>query len=212
MIERERLQQEIGGARPSSPPRPFRRCRTPSSRSPAHARSAAGSAPAIPGRPCRAACRSVSTRSARSTSLQRPLRPCRALSTSKPAEGSCSSSTRRSFSSSSTTRMRFFMCRFAGCAPSAGRHAKHAAFAGLALHCYSTAVLVHDLRNDRQPQPHAVRLGGEERIEDGLHDAWGRCPSRGRSPQISAMPSAAARLHRHRAARRRGLRGVSSRL
>ena len=114
--------------------------------------------------------RSVSTRSARSTIL-RPSSAVAALSTSKPAEASCSSMTRRSFSSSSTTRMRFFMRR-AVAAQSEGsplhrqQHVEHAAFARFALHCYFTAVFIHDFRNDGQAQSDALRLGGEERIED----------------------------------------------
>ncbi len=32
----------------------------------------------------------------------------------------------------------------------------------------SSAVLVHDFRHDRQTQPYATRLGGEERIEDAF--------------------------------------------
>ena len=48
------------------------------------------------------------------------------------------------------------------------QHAEDAAFSGLALHCYLTAVFVHDLRNDREPEPDALRLGREERVEDRL--------------------------------------------
>ena len=48
-------------------------------------------------------------------------------------------------------------------------YAKHAALARFAFHRDLSAVLVDDFGTDRQSQPHAVRLGGEERIEDGVH-------------------------------------------
>src|ERR1017187_7094558 len=149
--------------------------------------------------------RSVSTMAARSTSFN-PSSALAALSTSNPADINCSSSTRRSFSSSSTIRMRFFMCRVSIVGwrghlihvIHGQRDAKNAAFSGFALHCYLTAVLVHDLGHNRQPQPHSLRFGGEERIENILHlrraDAHSAVDYRhlGRAPF-------GARLHRDRA-------------
>ena len=52
--------------------------------------------------------------------------------------------------------------------PDGKEHAKHAARARFALHRDLPAVLVDDLRHDRQAQSDAARLGGEERIEDAL--------------------------------------------
>src|ERR1019366_9289761 len=131
--------------------------------------SARNSCPSI-----RGSFRSVSTISARSASFN-PSSAVAAWSTSKPADMSCNWSTRRSFSSSSTTRMRFFMCRVSSFGGWGGRRihgqrdAEDAAFARFALHCYLTAVLVHDLGDNRQAQPHSLRFGGEERIENVLH-------------------------------------------
>ncbi len=111
---------------------------------------------------------------------------------------SCSSITRRSFSSSSTTRMRFFMrSQSASCTavprPRVHRqqHAENAALAGLALHCYLTAVFVHDLGNDGQAQAHAFRLGGEERIENGSSMLRGSMPAPRSITAISALSPAA---------------------
>src|SRR5664279_3879298 len=156
--------------------------------------------------------RSVSTMAARSTSFS-PSSALAALSTSNPADISCSSSTRRSFSSSSTTRMRFFMCRVSSCGGWRGRRihgqrdTEDAAFAGFALHCYLTAVLVHDLGDNRQAQPHSFRLGREKRIENILHLR--------RADAHSAVdhcnlgnPSFGPRLHRDRAPAGRGLGGI----
>src|ERR1035441_3701770 len=72
----------------------------------------------------------------------------------------------------------FRSLRLPGCVSSCGgrwsgavhrqKDAENAAFAEFALHCYLTAVLVHDHGNDGQPQSHALRFGGEERIEDRI--------------------------------------------
>jgi len=69
-------------------------------------------------------------------------------------------------------------------------HAENAAFTRFALHCYLTAVLVHDLGNDGQAQAHALRLV----VKNGL-----KMPSRCRASipaprsitEISAVPPAA---------------------
>ena len=45
---------------------------------------------------------------------------------------------------------------------------KNAAFAGLALHWYLTAVFVHNFVDDGEAEADALRLGGEERVEDVL--------------------------------------------
>src|ERR1035441_9574118 len=156
--------------------------------------------------------RSVSTMAARSTSFN-PSSALAALSTSNPADISCSSSTRRSFSSSSTTRMRFFMRRvssfggFGGHRIHGQRDAEDAAFAGFALHCYLTAVLVHDLGDNRQAQPHSRRFGGEKGIENVLYLRRADAHSAVDHRDLRRAPFG-SRLHRDRAPVGRGLRRV----
>ncbi len=153
--------------------------------------------------------RSVSTRSARSTTL-RPSSAVAALSTSKPAETSCSSMHAAELVFVFDYQDAFLHAE--GRASVSGavhgqEHAENAAFAGFALHCYLTAVLVHDLGNDGQAQAHALRLGGEERIEDAV-ELLGVDARAAVDHRDLGGAAGRPRLHRHRSAGRGGLRGV----
>src|ERR1017187_2636183 len=169
--------------------------------------SARNSCPSI-----RGSFRSVSTISARSASFN-PSSAVAAWSTSKPADRSCNWSTRRSFSSSSTTSMRFFMCRvssFGGCRGRrihGQRDAEDAALAGFALYGYLTAVLVDDLGDNRQAKPHSLRFGGEKRIENVLHLRRADAHAAVDHGDLGSPPFG-ARLHRDRAPGSRGLGSV----
>src|SRR5207248_1179672 len=49
---------------------------------------------------------------------------------------------------------------------------EYASLPEFALHRYLTAVFVDNLREDGQPHTHALRFGGEERVEDGIAVGW----------------------------------------
>src|SRR6185369_12967466 len=97
--------------------------------------------------------------------------------TSWPAWRRPFSRTQRRLSSSSATRMRAFMVAIAGgVLLSFGdrQEARHAGAApGGAVHLDRAAVLLENAVTDREPQPEALVLGREERIEDSRADRLG---------------------------------------
>ena len=114
----------------------------------------------------------------------RPRRPSRAPRPrcSRPRRGSPAraapwTSDLRIRSSSSTTSTEVFIALTPPPARRLGRHrerhAQRGAAARVVLGGDHAADLAHDLHRDRQPEPGAHRAGGEERIEDLLHQLLG---------------------------------------
>ena len=101
----------------------------------------------------------------------------------------------------------FFMravCDDAG----SGRHVKHAPFTRLALHVILPPCSSTILATIASPSPMPSGLVVKNGLKIGLHAVRRRCPRRGRSPRSRLGSACGARLHRHRAARRRRLHGI----
>src|ERR1035441_10180928 len=90
------------------------------------------------------------------------------------------------------------------------RDAEDAALAGFALYRYLTAVLVHDLGDDRQAKSHSLRFGGEKRIENVLHLGRADAHAAVDHGDLGSAPFG-ARLHRDRAPGGSGLGRVQHR-